>query len=202
MLKDTSRSDLNVRHFLPFIRNAAARCTADDSAPPPCRYAGGLERHQRRPARHRKVRPARLAHHECLAHVDAGKDRRQGGSRRSFDKWYMASGYETTQDGPAGSLNLSTGSKVLCEALLRASLAGHSPARGPVWRRYAGRRDSRRTGRRPDIAKSAKYGDDIARWQPPAVDAHLPREQLFRHSAGGRGRSHPRAGVLEPRDGE
>ncbi|HCS2827605.1 TPA: penicillin acylase, partial [Shigella flexneri] len=34
-----------------------------------------------------------------------------------FDKWYSASGYETTQDGPTGSLNISVGAKILYEAV-------------------------------------------------------------------------------------
>lgn len=35
-----------------------------------------------------------------------------------FNKWYLASGYETTQEGPTGSLNISTGAKLLYEGLL------------------------------------------------------------------------------------
>lgn len=40
-------------------------------------------------------------------------------SQRSapFNKWYSASGYETTQDGPTGLLNISVGAKILYEAL-------------------------------------------------------------------------------------
>lgn len=34
-----------------------------------------------------------------------------------FNQWYSASGYETTQDGPTGSLNISVGSKILFETL-------------------------------------------------------------------------------------
>lgn len=35
-----------------------------------------------------------------------------------YNVWYMSSGYETTQEGPTGSLNISTGAKILYEGLL------------------------------------------------------------------------------------
>src|SRR5690606_6268815 len=34
-----------------------------------------------------------------------------------LNTWYSASGYETAQDGPTGSLNISVGAKILFEAL-------------------------------------------------------------------------------------
>ncbi|MDW9204784.1 hypothetical protein SE956_17505 [Escherichia coli] len=42
-----------------------------------------------------------------------------------FDKWYSASGYETTQDGPTGSLNISVGAKILYEAVQETNHQSH-----------------------------------------------------------------------------
>lgn len=41
-----------------------------------------------------------------MTHVDAWSKRREGSSR-TVDKWYAASGFETTQDGPTGLVNFS-----------------------------------------------------------------------------------------------
>ncbi|MCP3023141.1 penicillin acylase family protein [Cupriavidus basilensis] len=166
ILKDTSRSDLNVRHFLPFIRNAAAALPADD---PRRRLAdtlagwNGINDDPRDTGKY--AQPGSAIMNAWLTSMLARTVVKAVPA--PFDKWYMASGYETTQDGPTGSLNLSTGSKVLYEALLgsRSAIAqrvdlfgGAAPddviraALGDTW-----------------TSLSARYGDDIARWQPPAV---------------------------------
>lgn len=166
ILKDTSRADLNVHHFLPFIERATAALPPDDP---------------------RRRLAATLAHWNGINDDprDTGKYAQPGSAIMNawltsmlaktlaqavpapFDKWYTASGYETTQDGPTGSMNLSTGSKILYEALLGPSSA--VPQRFDLF-----------NGAQPDevvraaladawTSLSQRFGDDINQWKPPAV---------------------------------
>ncbi len=155
-----------MHHFLPFIQRATAALPADDP-------------------RHRLAET--LAHWNGINNDpgDTGKYAQPGSAIMNawltsmlsrtvaaavpapFNKWYTASGYETTQDGPTGSLNLSTGSKILYEALLgprsgipqRVDLFGGAQADdviraalGDAW-----------------TSLSQRYGDDIGQWKPSAV---------------------------------
>ncbi|WP_321795942.1 penicillin acylase family protein [Caballeronia sp. J97] len=176
VLKDTSRADLNVRLFLPFIERATASLNADD---PRRRIAGTLRQwnginDDPKDADH-YAQPGSAI---MSAWLGAMLTRTVAKAVPApFDKWYTASGYETTQDGPTGSLNLSTGSKILYEALLgersgvpqRVDLfAGEQPddairaALGEVWTKL-----------------SAQQGDDIAAWRTPAVRLTFRANNFF-----------------------
>lgn len=176
ILKDTSRADLNVRLFRPFIERATASLNATD---PRRRIADTLRQwtginddpqdsgHYAQPGS--AIMSAWLS--SMLTRTVARA------VPAPFDKWYTASGYETTQDGPTGSLNLSTGSKILYEALLgersgvpqRVDLfAGEQPddviraALADVWTKL-----------------SAEQGGDIAAWQTPAVALTFRANNFF-----------------------
>nr|AUO79648.1 penicillin G acylase [Providencia rettgeri] len=94
-----------------------------------------------------------------------------------FDKWYLASGYETTQEGPTGSLNISTGAKLLYESLLEDK----SPIPQPI--------DLFSGQSRNDVIKKAlnatyqkmrvKYGDNPANWQTPATALTFRENNFF-----------------------
>lgn len=176
ILKDTSRADLNVRHFLPFIERATASLSEDD---PRRRIADTLHRwnginddpkdsgHYAQPGS--AIMSAWLGSMLTKTVAKAVP--------APFDKWYTASGYETTQDGPTGSMNLSTGSKILYEALLgersgvpqRVDLfAGEQPddvvraALGDVWTKL-----------------SEQQGKEIAAWRTPAVALTFRANNFF-----------------------
>lgn len=176
ILKETSRADLNVRPFLPFITRATAALPGDDP---------------------RRKLADTLAHWNGINDdpKDTGKYAQPGSAIMNawltsmlgrtvvkavpapFDKWYTASGYETTQDGPTGSLNLSAGSKILYEALLGSHSA--VPQRVDLFE-----------GTQPDDviraalddawkSLSQRYGDDIAQWKPAAVPLTFRANNFF-----------------------
>ncbi|MGF6970477.1 penicillin amidase [Paraburkholderia sp. WC7.3g] len=176
ILKETSRADLNVHPFLPFIERATATLPNDD---PRRRLADSL------------------AHWDGINDdpKDTGKYAQPGSAIMNawltsmlgrtvvkavpapFDKWYTASGYETTQDGPTGSVNLSAGSKILYEALL-----------GP--RSGVPQRVDLFNGAQPDDviraalddawkSLSQRYGDDITQWRTPAVTLTFRANNFF-----------------------
>jgi penicillin amidase len=166
VLKDTSRADLNVHHFLPFIERATVTLPAED----PRRHLAqtlaqwnGINDDPRDTGKY--AQPGSAIMNAWLTSMLARTVAKAVPA--PFDKWYTASGYETTQDGPTGSLNLSTGSKILYEALLgprsgvpqRVDLFGGTPpddviraALDDAWK-----------------SLSQRYGDDIGQWQPPAM---------------------------------
>ena len=84
-----------------------------------------------------------------------------------FDKWYSASGYETTQDGPTGSLNISVGAKLLYEALQ----GDKSPIPQAV-DMFGGRPQQEvilEALQQTWQTLSQQYGTDIAQWKTPAM---------------------------------
>ncbi|SAL02167.1 penicillin amidase [Caballeronia arationis] len=176
ILKDTSRADLNVRHFLPFIERATASLPADDPRrriADTLRQWNGLNDDPKDSGRYAQPGSAIMS-----AWLGSMLTRTVAKAVPApFDKWYMTSGYETTQDGPTGSMNLSTGSKILYEALLgersgvpqRVDLfAGEQPddvvraALGDVWTKL-----------------SEQQGKDIAAWRTPAVALTFRANNFF-----------------------
>ncbi|EPP7628996.1 penicillin acylase family protein [Providencia rettgeri] len=94
-----------------------------------------------------------------------------------FDKWYLASGYETTQEGPTGSLNISTGAKLLYESLLEDK----SPIPQPI-DLFSGqsRNDVIRKALNATYQKMrVKYGDNPANWQTPATALTFRENNFF-----------------------
>ncbi|WP_166267198.1 penicillin G acylase [Providencia sp. M-27] len=94
-----------------------------------------------------------------------------------FDKWYLASGYETTQEGPTGSLNISTGAKLLYESLLEDK----SPISQSI-DLFSGQPQN-------DVIRKAlnttyqkmieKYGDNPTNWQTPATALTFRENNFF-----------------------
>lgn len=94
-----------------------------------------------------------------------------------FDKWYSASGYETTQDGPTGSLNISVGAKLLYEALQgeksaipqAVDLFGGKPQQEVI---LAALQETWQT-------LSQQYGNDMAQWKTPAMALTFRANNFF-----------------------
>nr|P07941.1 RecName: Full=Penicillin G acylase; AltName: Full=Penicillin G amidase; AltName: Full=Penicillin amidohydrolase; Contains: RecName: Full=Penicillin G acylase subunit alpha; Contains: RecName: Full=Penicillin G acylase subunit beta; Flags: Precursor [Kluyvera cryocrescens]AAA25047.1 penicillin acylase prepropeptide (EC 3.5.1.11) [Kluyvera cryocrescens] len=94
-----------------------------------------------------------------------------------FGKWYSASGYETTQDGPTGSLNISVGAKILYEALQgdkspipqAVDLFGGKPEQEVI---LAALDDAWQT-------LSKRYGNDVTGWKTPAMALTFRANNFF-----------------------
>ena len=96
---------------------------------------------------------------------------------KPFGDWYSASGYETTQDGPTGSLNISVGAKILYEALQgekspipqAVDLFGGKPQHEVV---LAALDDAWQT-------LSTRYGNDLNGWKTPAMALTFRANNFF-----------------------
>jgi penicillin amidase len=166
ILQETSRSDLNVRLFLPFIVQATQGLPATD---PRRQLAQILKKWN---GKNQLSADGRSYTQPGSAIMDAWLtsmlDRTLGAVVPApFDLWYRASGYKTTQDGPTGSLNISTGSKILYEAL-------QGPPSAPV------QEIDLFQGQPPEAVVRAalqqayqqlteRYGTSVADWKSPAM---------------------------------
>nr|7REP_A Chain A, Penicillin G acylase [Kluyvera cryocrescens] len=166
VIRQTSRRDLNLRLFLPALKDATANLAENDP-------------------RRQLVDKLASWDGENLVNDD-GKTYQQPGSaildawltsmlKRTvvaavpapFGKWYSASGYETTPDGPTGSLNISVGAKILYEALQgdkspipqAVDLFGGKPQQEVI---LAALDDAWQT-------LSKRYGNDVDSWKTPAM---------------------------------
>lgn len=176
VIRKTSRQDLNLRLFLPALQSATAGLPENDP---------------------RRQMVARLAEWDGSNVLSGdGKTYQQPGSailnawlasmlKRTvvaavpapFGKWYSASGYETTQDGPTGSLNISVGAKILFEALRgnkspipqAVDLFGGKPQNEVV---LAALDEAWQT-------LSARYGTDVAQWKTPAMTLTFRANNFF-----------------------
>ena len=166
LLRSTSLADVNVRHFLPFIRQAVGPLPAVDE---------------------RKELLDLLNHWNGLNENTTGNGyydnpgsavmdawltamlRRTLGQVLPADlfKWYASSGYATPERPPAGSINIAPGTKILYEALLGPKSG--VPQRFDIF-----------LGQSPDtvvlgalddalIALKKQYGNDIRAWKVPVV---------------------------------
>ena len=176
VIRQTSRRDLNLRLFLPTLKDATASLAENDP---------------------RRQLVDKLAAWDGENRVnDDGKTYQQPGSailnawltsmlKRTvvaavpapFGKWYSASGYETTQDGPTGSLNISVGAKILYEALQgdkspipqAVDLFGGKPQQEVV---LAALDDAWQT-------LSKRYGNDVTGWKTPAMALTFRANNFF-----------------------
>jgi penicillin amidase len=165
LIRTTSYADVNRRHFLPFLQRAVQGLPADD---PRVRLVAGLGgwdgmmTSEREPGYYDNAGPAVMD-----AWLRAMLKRTLADEMPAdFFKWYSATGYPTPQAPATGSLNLTTGVKVLFNAL-----AG--PAAG-VPQRY----DFFNGARADDVILAAlddalaalrqAYGKDPAAWKIPA----------------------------------
>jgi len=176
LIQKTSRQDLNLRLFLPALQKAAASLPQSDP---------------------RQQLVQKLTSWDGQNRLrDDGKTYDQPGSailnawltsmlKRTvvaavpapFNTWYSASGYETTQDGPTGSLNISVGAKILFEALegeksaipQEVDLFAGQPQETVV---LAALQDAWQT-------LSARYGTDINAWETPAMALTFRANNFF-----------------------
>lgn len=176
LIRQTSRQDLTRRLFLPALQNATAQLPATDP---------------------RQQLVKSLSDWDGVNQLnDDGKTLQQPGSAilnvwltsmlkntvaaavpEPFNKWYSASGYETTQDGPTGSLNISVGAKLLYEALQgeksaipqAVDLFGGKPQQEVI---LAALQETWQT-------LSRQYGNDIAQWKTPAMALTFRANNFF-----------------------
>ena len=176
VIRQTSRKDLNLRLFLPTLQAATSGLTQSD------------------PRRQLVETLTRWDGINLLN--DDGKTWQQPGSailnvwltsmlKRTvvaavpmpFDKWYSASGYETTQDGPTGSLNISVGAKILYEAVQgdkspipqAVDLFAGKPQQEVV---LAALEDTWET-------LSKRYGNNVSNWKTPAMTLTFRANNFF-----------------------
>ena len=176
VIRKTSRQDLNLRLFLPALKEATASLPVSD------------------PRRQLVDKLAGWDGTNLLS--EGGKTYQQPGSAilnawltsmlkrtvvaavpKPFGDWYSASGYETTQDGPTGSLNISVGAKILYEALQgekspipqAVDLFGGKPQQEVV---LAALDDAWQT-------LSTRYGNDLNGWKTPAMALTFRANNFF-----------------------
>ena len=116
IIAKTSRQDLNLRLFLPSIEQAVKALPADDPRRQLAEILANWDGNNQMNA------DGKTYQHPGSAILNAWltsmlKQTLVAAVPAPFNKWYSASGYETTQDGPTGSLNISVGAKILYEAL-------------------------------------------------------------------------------------
>lgn len=116
IIAKTSRQDLNLRLFLPSIKQAVQGLPGND----PRRQLADLLASWN--GNNQMNADDKTWQHPGSAILNAWltsmlKQTVVAAVPEPFNKWYSASGYETTQDGPTGSLNISVGAKILYEAL-------------------------------------------------------------------------------------
>ena len=176
ILKETSAVDLNRRYFLPFIERATASLSETDARRQLAMQVAawhGLNHD-----------PQHTGHYDSAgsaimdAWLTAMLKRTLGEVVPApYDKWYLATGYATPQDGPTGSVNISSGGKILYEALL-GDKAG-VPQTFDIF-----------NGKRPDdvivaalddtiVALKAKLGPDMSAWRAPTVPLTFRANNFF-----------------------
>ncbi|EPC5052391.1 MULTISPECIES: penicillin acylase family protein [Providencia] len=176
ILKQTSRVDLNHRLFTPYIIRATRDLPADDDA---VKLANILNQwdginHLTKDGKH-YIQPGSAILDIWLKEML--KATLGQAVPAPFDKWYLASGYETTQDGPTGSLNISTGAKILYESLL-----GQRSAIPQAIDLFAGKPQDeviRQALRNTYQQMTLKYGDNLASWQTPATALTFRANNFF-----------------------
>lgn len=176
LIRTTSYADVNRRHFLPFLQRAVQGLPAND---PRVRLVAGLAAwdgmmtSERQPGYFDNAGPAVMD-----AWLRAMLRRTLADEMPAdFFKWYSATGYPTPQAPATGSLNLTTGVKVLFNAL-----AG--PEAG-VPQRY----DFFNGARADDVILAAlddalaalrqAYGQDPAAWKIPAPPMVFAPKNFF-----------------------
>ncbi|GAB3629290.1 penicillin acylase [Pandoraea terrae] len=176
ILKETSAVDVNRRHFLPFIEHATASLpTTDVRRVLALQLAAwdGLNRDDTHTGHYDTAGPAIMD-----AWLSAMLKRTLGEVVPApYDKWFLASGYATPQDGPTGSANIGNGSKVLYEAL-RGDKAG-VPQTFDI---FAGKpHDEVILAALGDAAAAlkTKLGDDPSAWRAPTVPLTFRANNFF-----------------------
>lgn len=176
ILKDTSAADVNRRFFAPFIERATANLPATDARRELAAQLTAWDGLNRNPQHEGHYDTAGSAIMD--AWLTAMLKRTLGEVVPApYNKWYMASGYATPQDGPTGSVNIGVGAKVLYEALL-GDKAG-VPQRFDIF-----------NGKRPDdvilaalddaiTALKTTLGPDMSAWRTPTVPLTFRASNFF-----------------------
>lgn len=176
ILKETSAVDVNRRHFLPFIERATAGLPAtDERRQLALKLAAwdGLNRDPQHTGHYDTAGPAIMD-----AWLGAMLKRTLGEVIPApYDKWFLATGYATPQDGPTGSANIGNGSKILYEAL-RGDKAGVPQ----TFDLFSGHRaDDVILAALADanISLKAKLGTDPSAWRAPTVPLTFRSNNFF-----------------------
>jgi len=176
IIRHTSRQDLNLRLFLPAMQTAVKGLPAND---PRLLLVNTLAAWDGQNALNSDGKTWAQPGSEILNVwlTSMLKQTVAAAVPAPFNSWYTASGYETTQDGPTGSLNISVGAKILYEALQGSKspvpqavdLFGGKPSQQVI---LAALGESWQT-------LSQRYGTDITQWQTPAMHLTFRANNFF-----------------------
>ncbi|EJD6539738.1 penicillin acylase family protein [Providencia rettgeri] len=176
ILQQTSRVDLNRRLFMPYLSQATEALPASDNA---AKLVSILKQWD---GINQLSSDGKHYIHPGSAILDIWlKEMLKATLGQTipapFDKWYLASGYETTQEGPTGSLNISTGAKLLYESLL-----GNDSAIPQTVDIFSGQSKNTIIRKALDTTYQKmkdKYGDDPANWQTNATALTFRENNFF-----------------------
>ncbi|ADO50023.1 penicillin G acylase [[Enterobacter] lignolyticus] len=176
LIGKTSRQDLNLRLFLPALQGATASLPQSD---PRQQMVSLLSRWD---GQNRLAADGKTLQQPGSAILNAWltsmlKKTVVAAVPAPFNQWYGASGYETTQDGPTGSLNISVGAKILYEAL-----QGDRSAIGQAVDLFGGKSQQAVILEALQEAWQtlcARYGTDISQWKTPAMALTFRANNFF-----------------------
>ena len=176
IIRHTSRQDLNLRLFLPALQAAVKGLPANDPRQALVNTLSGWDGQNALNSDGKTwAQPGSEILNVWLTSML--KQTVAAAVPAPFNSWYTASGYETTQDGPTGSLNISVGAKILYEALQGSQspvpqavdVFGGKPSQQVI---LAALGESWQT-------LSQRYGTDIAQWNTPAMHLTFRANNFF-----------------------
>lgn len=176
VLKQTSRVDLNHRLFTPYIVEATASLPADSDAHQLATILKDWEGYNQLAEDGKSyVSPQSAILDVWLKEML--KNTVGQVVPEPFNAWYLSSGYETTQEGPTGSLNISTGTKILYEGLL-----GKESAITQAVDIFNGQEHNAvivDALNKTFTNLTEKYGDNPAEWKMPAIALTFRNNSFF-----------------------
>lgn len=176
ILKQTSRVDLNHRLFTPYILNATQSLSDEEPARQLALILKDWEGYNALSEDGQSyVSPQSAILDAWLKEML--KSTLGQSVPEPFNAWYLSSGYETTQEGPTGSLNISTGTKLLYEGLLGE--ASDIPQTVDIFGGQSTDAVIVDALNNAFIALTEKYGDNPKEWKMPAIALTFRSNNFF-----------------------
>lgn len=176
IIAKTSRQDLNLRLFLPAIEHAVQGLSASDPRRQLADMLAGWNGNNLLNADEKTYRhPGSAILNLWLTSML--KQTVVSAVPEPFNQWYSASGYETTQDGPTGSMNISVGAKILYEAL--KGNASPVPQTVDLFAGKSADEVIRNALQEAWQQLSQRYGTHPASWKTPAMPLTFRANNFF-----------------------
>ncbi|MGL4724283.1 MAG: penicillin acylase family protein [Scandinavium sp.] len=176
IIRHTSRQDLNLRLFLPTLQAAVKGLSESDPRAKLVRTLSGWDgsNHLNSDGKTWAEPGSEILN---LWLTSMLKQTVAAAVPAPFDSWYTASGYETTQDGPTGSLNISVGAKILYEALK----GQQSPVPQAIDLFHGQTQQEVVLNALDESWKtlSQRYGADMTQWKTPAMHLTFRANNFF-----------------------